>query len=352
MNIKLLPQIPGDLSFYKELNRLFKSKKYNSFKCLVAFLTWEGLGLIYQEMEKFYNRNKGRVNFIVGLGGNPEELHSLRYLIQSMPKGKYRIFDVNNGNYTFHPKIYLFTGSTESNILIGSNNMTQGGLYFNSECSISINYKNNVKDQFIEEVEQLWEMYDKPLPPFNKNNLREVSESFLTKVNKFYSKRETRKTFNQKSKTKELFGGIEISKPPVAGFPIEKPKKVNSKKSKNKGDILLLEVLKETGANGTQVQIPYEVLIKYFNLHSGHKTIQIAWENNPIRPAVLCSFSNYTYRVTMVEISHMKRPFLLKIERVGRDFYKIKSIIGKQYSSLIQTCTNQTRIGAKRWIIK
>lgn len=353
MNIKLYPQVPGELSLYKELNHLFKSSKYNSFRCLVAYITWEGLSLIYLEMENFYKRNKGQVNFIVGLGGNPEELHSLRYLIQSMAKGKYRIFDAKNRNYTFHPKIYLFTGPNESCILIGSNNMTQGGLYYNSECSISISYKNNARDEFIEEVESLWQKYNKPLPPFSKNNLKDVSESFLTKLNKFYSKSIAKKPFNQKNKTKEFFGDIDIPNPPIASLPKEKRSKLKSKKkSRGKGDILLLEILKETGANGTQVQIPYEVLEKYFHLSSGHKTIQISWENNPIRPAVLCSFSNYTYRVSMVEIAHMSRPLLLKIIRIGKDLYKIESIRGNQYKKVIQTCTNQTRIGAKKWIIK
>lgn len=353
MNIKLLPQVPGELSLYKELNHLFKSNKYNSFRCLVAFITWEGLSLIYQEMENFYNRNKGQVNFILGLGGNSEELHSLRYLIQRMSKGRYRIFDANNRNYTFHPKIYLFTGLKESCILIGSNNMTQGGLYYNSECSISISYKNNSKDEFIDEVENLWQQYSKPLPPFSKNNLKNVSESFLTRLNKFYSKSIAGKTFHKKNKTKELFGAINIPNPPVESLPKdERSKSKSKKKSGKKGDILLLEILKETGANGTQVQIPYEVLVKYFNVSSNHKTIQIFWENNLIRPAVLCSFSNYTYRVSIVEIARMKRPLLLNITRIGKDIYKITSIRGTQYKKVIQICTNQTRKDAKRWIIK
>jgi hypothetical protein len=270
-----------------------------------------------------------------------------------MTKGKYRIFDAKNRNYTFHPKIYLFTGPNESCILIGSNNMTQGGLYYNSECSISVSYKNNARDEFIEEVERLWQKYNKPLSPFSKNNLKDVSESFLTKLNKFYSKNISNKPFNQKNNTKDFFSNIDIPNPPVAFLPKEKPSKLKSKKkSRGKGDILLLEILKETGANGTQVQIPYEVLEKYFHLSSGHKTIQISWENNPIRPAVLCSFSNYTYRVSMVEIAHMSRPLLLKIIRIGKDLYKIESIRGNRYKKVIQTCTNQTRIDAKKWIIK
>lgn len=353
MNIKLLPQEPGDFSFYEELNHLFKSSKYNSFRGLVAYITWSGLSLIHLELESFYNRTKGRVNFIVGLGGNPEELHSLRYLIQRMSKGKYRIFDAKNRNYTFHPKIYLFTGPNESCILIGSNNLTQGGLYYNTECSISISYKNNAMDEFIEEVEHLWQKYNKPLPPFSKNNLKNVSESFLTNLNKFYSKNIAGKTFHQKNKTKELFGIIEIPNPPVELLPKEERSKIKSKKkSRKKGDILLLEILKETGANGTQVQIPYEVLVKYFNVSTDHKTIQISWENNPIRPAVLCSFRNHTYRVSIVEIASMRRPLLLNITRIGNDLYKITSIRGNQYKKVIQICTNQTRIDAKRWVIK
>jgi PLD-like domain len=37
---------------------------------------------------------------------------------------------------TFHPKLYLFEGATESTLIVGSNNLTDGGFYTNYEAAV------------------------------------------------------------------------------------------------------------------------------------------------------------------------------------------------------------------------
>jgi HKD family nuclease len=37
---------------------------------------------------------------------------------------------------TFHPKIYLFENATETTLIVGSNNLTDGGLYTNYEAAV------------------------------------------------------------------------------------------------------------------------------------------------------------------------------------------------------------------------
>lgn len=353
MNTQFLPQIPGQTSIYKELNKIFASKEYNSFRALMAYISWDGLSLIHRELENFYEKHNGKISLIIGLGGNLGEIHSLRYLIQRMPKGKFWIFDIDDKHYTFHPKFYYFKGKKKSCVIVGSNNLTQGGLYYNSELSSLTTYVNSEEKKISEGLEELWQLYNKPTTPFTKNNIIAVTPTLLNNLEKYYSKSSGSNKFSKNRSPKELFAKINIKKPPVSDLPQKPNKNSNSKKVVDrKGKVLLLEVLKETGANGTQVQIPSEVLKNFFNVVSDHKTIQISWDKDPVRPAVLCSFSNFTYRVTITEIAKMKRPLLLKIKKVGKDFYEISSLQGNKYSRAIKLCSNRSRKDAKKWIIK
>ena len=39
--------------------------------------------------------------------------------------------------FTFHPKLYIIDGETASVIVVGSSNLTRGGLFANYEAQIS-----------------------------------------------------------------------------------------------------------------------------------------------------------------------------------------------------------------------
>lgn len=41
--------------------------------------------------------------------------------------------------FTFHPKLYLFKSPSAAEVLIGSGNLTEGGLYTNYESTVKIN---------------------------------------------------------------------------------------------------------------------------------------------------------------------------------------------------------------------
>ena len=42
--------------------------------------------------------------------------------------------------HTFHPKLYLFEWTDRATVIIGSNNMTEGGFFGNYECAARITY--------------------------------------------------------------------------------------------------------------------------------------------------------------------------------------------------------------------
>ena len=54
-------------------------------------------------------------------------------------KGRILVFH-NPLPYTFHPKMYLFKSSTAAEVLIGSGNLTEGGLFTNYEASVRLTF--------------------------------------------------------------------------------------------------------------------------------------------------------------------------------------------------------------------
>ncbi|WP_409591726.1 restriction endonuclease PLD domain-containing protein [Vibrio jasicida] len=102
----------------------------------VAFLKLSGLELIKENLEKILDGN-GNINLIVGLDlyvTEPKALYELFDLCQLNTKLK--VFLYSSKNSTFHPKMYASRRNDKSSVLIGSANLTNGGLSTNVEASI------------------------------------------------------------------------------------------------------------------------------------------------------------------------------------------------------------------------
>lgn len=129
--VKLLNQpINGQLG--DELIKLLASGKYDSVDIVVAFAKNSGVLRLKRAIEKFRSGG-GRVNVYVGvdLGGTSyEALTNLRAISDSL-----RIIHSEQGQ-TFHTKLYHFSGTSDATLIVGSNNLTGGGLWTNMETSI------------------------------------------------------------------------------------------------------------------------------------------------------------------------------------------------------------------------
>lgn len=92
-----------------------------------------GLSRLAKEIESFRERG-GRAEAIVGVdeGGATEE--GLRLALDVFDQA-YVFHDP--GARTFHPKIYVVEGNTAATVLVGSGNLTRGGLYTNYEAAIA-----------------------------------------------------------------------------------------------------------------------------------------------------------------------------------------------------------------------
>jgi len=113
---------------------LLDSQDYRTLNIAVAFAKNSGVLRIKDAIERFRKRG-GKVNVCVGvdLGGTSYEaltallLHTDSLSVVHSEKGQ-----------TFHAKIYQFLGNDKGLIVVGSHNLTGGGLWTNFESSVLI----------------------------------------------------------------------------------------------------------------------------------------------------------------------------------------------------------------------
>jgi len=112
-----------------------------SVRIAIAFLKYSGIKVIEKSLDQCL-KNNGSVEIIAGLDFKTTDPQSMHYLIQlqkSMPNLKFYCYgdkDVNKNNIVFHPKIYLFQGKRETTGIVGSTNLTRGGLMTNFEANV------------------------------------------------------------------------------------------------------------------------------------------------------------------------------------------------------------------------
>jgi len=116
------------------LIELLNSPNYHTLNIVVAFAKNSGVLRIKDSLERFRERG-GVINVYVGidLGGTSyEALTALLINTDSL-----NVVHSESGQ-TFHAKIYQFLGDDEGLIVVGSHNLTGGGLWTNFESSVHI----------------------------------------------------------------------------------------------------------------------------------------------------------------------------------------------------------------------
>lgn len=163
----------------------------NEIEISVAFLKLSGLEKIFPNLLS----KKENCTFFVGVDYYLTEPDAIRKLYNNGIK----VFIVKKSHSTFHPKIYYFKNTDDVNLIIGSANMTGGGLETNFEVSILVNSKigaeiqndyENVVNYFkinatlIENYSQI-SQYEREFIIFKKNRIK-AEKQFRTELKKMH----------------------------------------------------------------------------------------------------------------------------------------------------------------------
>lgn len=118
------------------LTQSLNNKDWTDFRAAVAFVKRSGTKHVRNALAHFSKR--ATVRFSTGIDSGGTSAEGLQDLIAAVgAPGKLWLFH-NLNNSTFHPKIYLFKNATAADLVIGSGNLTEGGLYTNYEASVRL----------------------------------------------------------------------------------------------------------------------------------------------------------------------------------------------------------------------
>jgi HKD family nuclease len=140
-----------------------KNNNWTEFRAAVAFVKRSGTKHVSSVLAEFSKR--ASVNITAGIDSNGSSAEGLQDLISAVSEtGKLWIFH-NANSSTFHPKIYLFKNATNAELVIGSGNLTEGGLYTNYEGNIrfKINLNDPIHRSILADVEGALNSWSTPI---------------------------------------------------------------------------------------------------------------------------------------------------------------------------------------------
>jgi len=89
---------------------------------------------MHERLREFSRRAEVKISVGIDMYGTSRE--GLADLLDATPGGEIFVYR-NNGPYTFHPKVYLFGSASRADIIVGSGNLTGGGLFTNYEAALA-----------------------------------------------------------------------------------------------------------------------------------------------------------------------------------------------------------------------
>jgi HKD family nuclease len=125
--------------FGVELVDLLANDYWTRFDAAVAWVRRSGLRHIRPALIDFLQRG-GVVRFVVGIDIENTSREGLEDLLALAQHGTIQTLIRHNEHpsVTFHPKVYLFTNDEHARLIVGSNNLTESGLFTNTEAGLQV----------------------------------------------------------------------------------------------------------------------------------------------------------------------------------------------------------------------
>lgn len=145
------------------LRKQLTNSQWTKFRAASAFAKLSGVQYILEDLENFA-RSGNTAQIIVGVDHQGTSYEALMHLKQALAYPKSSFYVLHNehpANPTFHPKVYCFDNDYYLDVVIGSGNLTSGGLFTNYETSLRIRLSKNdpAQHRMIEQVESLFALW-------------------------------------------------------------------------------------------------------------------------------------------------------------------------------------------------
>lgn len=124
--------------FGTTLVSLLDSGTWTSFEAAVAWVRRSGTQHILPSLENFLAGGRSS-RIVVGCDVDNTSQEGLEDLLSLSSHGNSRVYVYHNeSGFIFHPKLYLFSNNRRARVVIGSNNLTESGLFTNTEVALQV----------------------------------------------------------------------------------------------------------------------------------------------------------------------------------------------------------------------
>ena len=111
---------------------------WDTLDIAVAWVRASGMAYLSDSLANFL-RHGGHLSIVVGIDIQNTTREGLQALLDLEQYGRCETFVYHNeAGSIFHPKLYLFRNEKEARLIVGSNNITQSGLYVNIEAGLQV----------------------------------------------------------------------------------------------------------------------------------------------------------------------------------------------------------------------
>ncbi|MCU4181779.1 phospholipase D-like domain-containing protein [Bosea sp. BH3] len=359
LNLQILLQLTGEKShLYERLNELLDRDDLVRVRTAVAYARWDGLGLIAQNLENFL-ASGGEFQCIYGVNNGVTTPDSFLYslYLQELYAGHSYAGAVEDAykNATFHPKFFEFQYEDVTTAIIGSANLTGGGLARNAELCVEVTGNND--SIFARSLEECWIGLCASAIEVDLDGVRKLAVK-----KELGSEEDEEPEANGKAAKPAIKVEVKLANKPL----FEKILDVEqtAKKTKlltsldpltDKPKYLYLEIFEtETGgtggSQGYQVQLPAATLPAYFGLGPYEDKLATFHFGGEDIKAHFTHFYNNTHRVRLRPILDVARPAVLRFERIATDEYNCIIYPKKHHAAVLAAkCDQQTRAGARKW---
>jgi HKD family nuclease len=159
--MQFITQPLGEVRLGEFLLNHLTDPQWTTFRAAIAFVKRSGTQHIRHALREFSAKANVRLSAGIDMYGTSKE--GLNDLLEATKEGQIFVFR-NSGPFTFHPKVYLFKSQGHADVLVGSGNLTGGGLFTNYEASMGASLDLSVKEDsdFLQLVEATLDEWSQP----------------------------------------------------------------------------------------------------------------------------------------------------------------------------------------------
>ncbi|MER8948073.1 phospholipase D family protein [Mesorhizobium sp. M0809] len=354
-------QITGGAVYLSDhLNKLLVMPGLKRFRAAVSYARWSGLGLLATNIEAFLKKG-GEFQTIYGIGNGittPDSLLYSLYLKEQYSTHTYAgSVEDKYQNATFHSKFFEFQFKDTTVALVGSANLTGGGLLANTELGVQVHFSQ--KDALAKQLDDAWKdilAHSEPVTLARIRKLKQENDLGSELENENNNPKAAGKPFlavAKKTATKPLYLKIlNVPKKATKAVLLPKLDPLTQKPKKLYLQILLYETGAQAagGHAGYQIQLPVATLAAFFGVAPNQSQVVSFHFGPEVITVHLTHFGNNTHRVRLKPLRDIKRPAIVVFERIGPNEYDCSVVPGGQYKKVLaEKCVEQTRAGARKW---